>query len=65
MIDFPSHLLNWRRRHNLTEREAGAVLGVSVVAIIQYEKPGFSPPVEVEIRLMERMDLWNKQQQKT
>lgn len=60
VIDFASHLLNWRRRHNLTERDAAAVLGVSVVALRIWAKPGFPPPIKREAELLERMDKWNQ-----
>lgn len=64
MIDFASALVNWRRRHDLNERDAAAILGVSLVAIIQWEKPGFPPPPDFERKVLERMDRWNKNKER-
>lgn len=61
MIDFASALINWRRRYDLSERDAAAILGVSLVAIIIWQKPGFPPPAPEQAELLERMDRWNRE----
>lgn len=54
-VDFASHLLNWRLRHGLDEKQAAAILAVSTTAIILWQKPGFEPPVKDQAMLLERM----------
>jgi DNA-binding XRE family transcriptional regulator len=60
MIDFAAHLLRWRIRHKLTEKEAAAVLGVSTVAVMLWEKPGYKPTVREQATLLERMQKFKR-----
>lgn len=38
MIDFAKYLRDWRARHNLSQKEAGVILGVSLGTIQLWEK---------------------------
>lgn len=60
MIDFASHLLAWRKRHGLTQKEAAVILAVSLPTIWLWEKGKYYPLRLDTETFLGRMEKFNR-----
>ena len=59
---FGKKLLEFRARHNLTQKQAAKIIGVGTTMIHRYEKGLANPSAMREIRFNAKMEKWEVEQ---
>ena len=57
-MEFGRTLLEFRARHNLTQKQLADYLGISVMAIYRYENNKYNPTQVNKIKIENKMKEW-------
>ena len=57
-MDFGRTLLEFRAKHNLTQKQLADYLGISVMAIYRYENNKYNPTQVNKIKIENKMKEW-------
>ena len=60
-MEFGRTLLEFRARHNLTQKQLADYLGISVMAIYRYENNKYNPTQVNKIKFENKMKEWEEQ----
>ena len=59
-MEFGRTLLEFRARHNLTQKQLADYLGISVMAIYRYENNKYNPTQVNKIKFENKMKEWEE-----
>ena len=59
-MDFGRTLLEFRAKHNLTQKQLADYLGISVMAIYRYENYKYNPTQVNKIKFENKMKEWEE-----
>ena len=59
-LEFVRTLLEFRARHNLTQKQLADYLGISVMAIYRYENNKYNPTQVNKIKFENKMKEWEE-----
>ena len=59
-MDFGRTLLEFRAKHNLTQKQLADYLGISVMAIYRYENNKYNPSQVNKIKIENKMKEWEE-----
>ena len=60
-MDFGRTLLEFRAKHNLTQKQLADYLGINVMAIYRYENNKYNPTQVNKIKIENKMKEWEEQ----
>ena len=61
-MDFGRTLLEFRAKHNLTQKQLADYLGINVMAIYRYENNKYNPTQVNKIKFENKMKEWEEKQ---